>query len=90
VDDEFRNVTVVLRSANEDERVWSVEVDAYTPYEDLIVDLLKELKISGVAEDYDLRAEGSIAEPLLVLKRKDRSRVRAIREHPQKSNVKPR
>jgi hypothetical protein len=81
-EDGFRNVKVVLRSPKgDDERAWTVEVDAYASLEDLIPDLLKELHLAGPPTDYDLRSEGSIAEPVLVLRLKDRSRVRLIREN---------
>lgn len=80
VEENFRSVKVVLRSPKGDERAWSVEVDTYAPLDSLLSDLVHELKLGGVPDDYELHSEGSIAEPVLVLKHKERSRVRVIRE----------
>ena len=82
MEDDFRHVKVVLRSAKGDERAWSVQVDVHAPLESLIPDLLQELKLGGVPAEYELLNEGSIApEPVIVLKAKERSRVRVIREN---------
>jgi hypothetical protein len=83
VEDDFRPVRVVLRTAKGDERAWSVEVDSHAPLEGLLADLLQELKLVGGPADYELLSEGSIAEPVLVLKAKERSKVRVIRENKQ-------
>jgi hypothetical protein len=80
VEENFRNVKVVLRSAKGDERAWSVEVDTYAPLDGLLPDLVRELKLAGTPDDYELQNEGSLAEPVLILKHKERSRVRRIRD----------
>ena len=80
VGEDFTSVKVVLRSAKGDDRAWSVEVDTHAPLEGLLPDLLQELNLGGAPEDYELLSEGTLAEPILVLKPKERTRVRVIRE----------
>lgn len=80
MEEDFQNVKVILRSAKGDERAWSVEVDIHAPLEGLLPDLLQELKLGGGPAEYELLNEGSIAEPVLVLRHRERSRVRRIRE----------
>jgi hypothetical protein len=71
----FRDVKVVLRSANGNQRAWMVEVDEKSSVDDLLPDLVQALQI-GEPDDYDLRWEGSIGDPVLVLSKKTRSRAR--------------
>lgn len=80
MEENFRSVKVVLRSAKGDERAWNVEVDVYAPLDGLLPDLVQELNLEGVADEYELHNDGSIAEPVLILMRKERPRVRKIRQ----------
>jgi hypothetical protein len=63
---EFLDVQVVLRSRCTDERWWLVEADTRVPVRDLLPDLVRELRL-GCASHYELRWEGTLAEPVLVL-----------------------
>ena len=75
----FREIKVVHRSATGD-RAWIVNVDPTVPIADLIPELVETLPIEGAAEDFDVRAEGSIEDPVLVLADKSRRRVGGFRQ----------
>ena len=79
MEDEYRTVKVMLLDARGQSRAWNVEVDSTAKLESLIPDLVAELKL-GSPKDYELYNEGSIAEPVLVLKEKERRRVRNSHE----------
>lgn len=81
VADRFREVKVVLRSANgSQQHAWMVEVDASSPPEQLLPDLVETLPVQGEADDYELRIEGSLQDPILVLIAKARKRVLGYRD----------
>jgi len=70
----------VLRRANGDERAWRAEVDGDTLLENLLPDLLQALPIDGEATDYELKQEGSLNTPILVLTVKPQKRVQVFEE----------
>src|SRR5260370_42664947 len=76
----FKQVKVVLRHANGDERAWRAEVDASARIEDHLPHLVQALPIEGDATDYELRSEGSLDEPVLVLTAKPQAHVHIIEE----------
>jgi hypothetical protein len=80
MEEDFQYVKVVLRSAKGPDRQWTVEVDTHAPLDGLLADLVQELKLGGAADEYELQNEGSIAEPVLALRHKERTKVRLIRE----------
>jgi hypothetical protein len=69
----FLDVQVVLRSGCTVERCWRAEVDTSVPVRCLLPDLVRELQLGSVS-DYELGQEGTLAEPVLVLVRRTRSR----------------
>jgi hypothetical protein len=76
----FRELKVVLRSVNGDERAWMVEVDTGSRPEDLLPELVQALPIEGEPEEYELRNEGPLDEPILVLIAKPHRHVGRIRD----------
>jgi hypothetical protein len=80
VADGFREVKVVLRSANGHERAWMVEVDPGSPLGDLLPDLVEALPIEGEADNYDLQSAGTLDDPVLILTEKPRRHVGRIRD----------
>jgi hypothetical protein len=78
---EFREVRVELRSANgSQQHAWIVEVDASAPPEQLLPDLVATLPVQGEEDDFELRIEGSLQKPVLVLVEKGRKRVGRYRD----------
>lgn len=65
--DGFWKVETVVRVPGQAERRWIVEVDPDSLMEELKPDLVKALPIEQGAAKWDLRREGSIDEPVLVL-----------------------
>lgn len=68
----FWNVKTIVRAADGTERAFEVEVDPECPLDALAADLIAALPIGGGVHDYDLRKEGSIGQPVLVLTAKGR------------------
>jgi hypothetical protein len=77
----FREIKVVHRS-REGDRAWMVEVDPAVPLMRLAPELIDTLPIEGTPEDFDLRNEGSLDQPVLVLEAKSRRNVGRYREAP--------
>lgn len=75
----FQDVKVVLRSSN-GSRAWMVQVDISSPLPELLPDLVQTLPIDGGPGDYDLKNEGSIEKPVLVLIDKNPGRVGSYTE----------
>ena len=58
-----------------------VEIDTAVPLERVLLrELVEALSLEGEADDYELRSEGSLEQPVLVLVAKTRTRIRGIRE----------
>lgn len=67
---EFLDVQVVLRSGCTGERRWRVEADTSVPVRGLLPDLVRGLRLGRVS-DYEIGQEGTLVEPVLVLRRKN-------------------
>lgn len=76
----FRELKVVLRATNGDERAWMVEVDTDASLERLLPELVQALPIEGDAEQYELGSEGPIAQPILILTAKPERHVGRVRD----------
>ncbi len=78
--DGLREVKVVLRQPGARERAWLVLVDPRAALEVLLPELVDTLPIEGGPDEFSIAAEGSLAEPVLVLTTKGRKRVGGYRE----------
>lgn len=75
---EFRDVKVVYR-AKSGEQAWFVGVDPTAPLADVVPELIDALKIGGSAGDYDVRTEGTLDTPVIVLSPKGNKTIGDIR-----------
>jgi len=76
----LRKVRVEYRPAGGGKgTAWMVEIDPAAQLNDLLPELLPALNLTGSSDDYQLRSEGSINEPILVLT-DNRSRIGAVEQ----------
>lgn len=77
---DFDDFRVELRYASGDlQQAWIVNLDKDSGRGQLLADLVETLPIDGTADDYDLRIEGSINNPLFILVAKHSRSVRGYR-----------